>query len=150
MSQITLTTSEAGALAHAAELMRDVLVDAHIDLDVCSSPLGIGHAKLLAALERQQPVMLPLEDAAALLAHAERSIVTLRVALRLVTSPALQPPYLATGRSASWRVSQAVDANRALADAAIAAADPWALPALRDFGDQIVALDDDHNQKGSA
>ena len=75
--------------------------------------------------------------------------MTLRVALRLVTSPALLPPYLATGRSTAWLVGQAVDTNRALAEAAIAAADSWALPAVREFGDQLAALEEDHrNRKG--
>ena len=65
----TLNVQETAALVHAAELLSDVCRDAHLDVSISGSALGIAHAKLLSSLERQQPIMLPLEDAASLLAR---------------------------------------------------------------------------------
>jgi len=119
---VRFTKPELIALNHAAELLSDTCRDAHLDVSISGSALGIAHAKLISALERGEGVIMPLQDAAVMLAQAERNIVTLRVALRLVTSEGMAPPYLAAGsRAGRWRVERAQQAISEIRDAALAA-----------------------------
>jgi hypothetical protein len=54
------------------------------------------------------------------LERAARNEATLRIALQLVTSPGLAPPYAARSRGARWRVAQAEQAIAEIRDAALA------------------------------
>ncbi len=142
-----LTVLEAGALAHAAELFRDVLDDANVDV-ADDSALAIGHAKLVAAVEREQPVEVSLAEALIDRAErAERNEMTLRVALKLVTSPGLALPEIPScSRGRSYRLAQAHSSIEAIAEATLDAT-AWDMPALRAFGDQFAAQENGSTQQ---
>jgi len=104
---IVLSPGEVGALAHAVELMRDTLADAHIAPEE-DSPLTIGHGKLVASLEQGRPVAMAADpresvdpDAAPRLARTVMAVSVHRLADDTMWTHVLKP-VIASSSMAEW------------------------------------------------
>jgi hypothetical protein len=136
---VRFTRPEMVALRHAADLAIDVRGEAHLDCSPLGSARGkLGPPSIALVSERDRrgaprPAIVPLKDAAAMLAQAQRNEMTLRTAARLLSSDCVAAcPH-------AFR-------ERLLAQALAATGDDWALPGLRDFGDQLRQAE--HDQEG--